>query len=150
MTIGRNRRRQRTERLILFFDRGVMSIQDNIAAREAAEVCFALLSEYLQEFELTPDSLAIAWRKLGSMIRCTITQQAAAQEPQHAMSDEEARRFERRTMEFGKYAGQPIGSEVPLSYLVWLDEQPDFRRELNRYLRRREVWAEQETERFDA
>jgi len=50
------------------------------------------------------------------------------------MADEEARRFKKQVMDFGIHYGKCI-EDVPLDYLVWLEEQPDFRRQLNRYLR---------------
>ena len=51
-----------------------------------------------------------------------------------AMGDLDARTFELEQMVFGKYADLPMG-QVPIDYLDWLDEQDDFRRRLNRYLR---------------
>lgn len=58
--------------------------------------------------------------------------------PLAAMTDAEAKKFERDGMPFGKWAGNPVG-KVPLEYLVWLDEQDDFHRQLNRYLRNEQV-----------
>jgi uncharacterized protein (DUF3820 family) len=51
------------------------------------------------------------------------------------MTEKEAKAFESKNIDFGKYAGTAI-KDVDVGYLVWLEEQPDFRRRLNRYLRR--------------
>ena len=51
----------------------------------------------------------------------------------YAMSDAEARQFESFEIQFGKHKGRQV-HEIPLDYLLWLDEQPDFRIQLRKYL----------------
>jgi uncharacterized protein (DUF3820 family) len=48
------------------------------------------------------------------------------------MTYEEAREWERRTLEFGKHQGEFV-KDVPLEYLLWIDGDK-FRGELKRYL----------------
>lgn len=60
------------------------------------------------------------------------------------MTDDESRIWERReTVPFGIHKGEFV-REVPLESLVWLEEQPDFRRELRRYLRSPRIQRQQE------
>ncbi len=58
--------------------------------------------------------------------------------PTAAMTDEECRVFEQEVVPFGKFAGLSLGG-VPLGYLDWLDGLPNFRNQLNRYLRNKQV-----------
>lgn len=48
------------------------------------------------------------------------------------MSDEEAARFERNRIEFGKHKGELI-QDVPAAYLCWIAED-EFRENLQRYI----------------
>ena len=63
--------------------------------------------------------------------------------PDRPMTDNEIAAFENQAMDFGKHAGEQVKS-VPLDYLLWLEEQPDFRRQLRRYLRNAKLQREQE------
>lgn len=54
--------------------------------------------------------------------------------PSLPMDDEDAKRFEKALVSFGKHEGCPVG-EVEIGYLVWLEERSGFSRNLNRYLR---------------
>ena len=56
-------------------------------------------------------------------------------EPIRPMDDVEARRFEKRKMEFGKHQGVAMG-DVPFDYLEWLsDSQRESSKEITRYLK---------------
>ena len=57
------------------------------------------------------------------------------------MTRQESQKFDKETMPFGKHKGQRI-ADVPLDYLLWLDDQPDFRRSLWRYLGSERIQAE--------
>ncbi len=124
-----------------------MSIAENIKTRKAVEACYELVGEYLQECELSPDALGQAWRRLGDMMDAAAGDK---REPSTdvVMSDDDAKRFGRRIVPFGRYSqdwGDPRRiQDVPLSYLVWLEEADDFRRDLTRYLKRREIWDQQD------
>lgn len=61
--------------------------------------------------------------------------------PLAAMTGEETSAFECADVPFGKHQGIPVG-QTPLGYLDWLDGQPDFRRQLDRYLRNDRVKRE--------
>lgn len=51
-----------------------------------------------------------------------------------AMDYDTARAFyHNQVMEFGKFKGQKL-DEIDFSYLEWLDSQPDFRRDLTRFM----------------
>ena len=50
------------------------------------------------------------------------------------MTSQEAREWAKKTeIEFGKHSGKTV-CRVPLGYLLWLDRELDFRRDLHRYL----------------
>ena len=118
-----------------------MSIAANIAGRKLAEEWLQLAGEMaadLSEEERIPFWTAIA-KAAGQQV------QAPAPPPPAwtPMADDEARRFERRSMPFGQHRGKQVG-EVPLEYLIWLDEgQRQFGAELKRYLGNERVQREQ-------
>lgn len=127
-----------------------MSISTNIEARKAAEECFDLLSDFIREAEMPPEAAAKAWRRLGDMVDEVTGVDRKPPEPPSAvaMDDVEAKRFESQVMPFGKYGpdgedGPKRVCDVPISYLTWIDEQPNFRKDLTRYLRRRDIWEQQ-------
>jgi len=124
-----------------------MSILENVRSSRVAAECFELISEYIMEQGLDPAATAKAWRKVGDMVDAVTNTDRTPPEPpvSMVMSDEEALRFAWQVLKFGKHEGDMI-ADVPLSYLVWLDEQDDFRGEVRRYLRRREIWEQQEVE----
>lgn len=72
----------------------------------------------------------------------TITREVVSEEP---MSYDSSLAFERQVMPFGKHAGESI-KDVPMDYLLWLECEPDFRRELRRYLRSDRIQREQGSE----
>ncbi len=83
----------------------------------------------------------------GDIIRETLAKafgQVAVQVvPDKPMTESEAVDFERRSMPFGVHASKQIKT-VPLSYLLWLEGEEDFRRQLRRYLRSARMQQEQE------
>jgi hypothetical protein len=81
-------------------------------------------------------------RKSTSMVWLTPWPKGDSRKTLPRMTDDESRKFGQRAIEFGRYACQPVES-VPLDYLLWLDEQPDFRRDLNKYLRSDRIQQEQ-------
>ena len=85
-----------------------------------------------EELEASPEAWKSYWEKIFSEVVENVDV-----EPQvldvHPMSREEVKSFSKQRMTFGKHKGDLIGS-VDLSYLLWIDDQSDFRRELKRYL----------------
>lgn len=119
------------------------TIKANISAREAADaICNLLFEEGTQHHGQA--SITFYARVL------TILRRAVPGEiwPRPAivrdepMSDEQVREFELLRMPFGSYSEKQI-QDVPLDYLLWLEGEPDFRRQLNRYLRSRQMQQEQ-------
>ena len=123
-----------------------MSIEDNIAARKAADEAFELMRLSIKEADISPEAMAVAWQRVHTEIGSVMLPTFAEPEPTDSsvMSDQEAKRFERSTMTFGKHEGEQI-KDVPMSYLLWIDGD-EFRADLRRYLRREEVQQEQERE----
>jgi len=60
------------------------------------------------------------------------------------MTDEEATKFARTKMPFGKDKGKAV-KDVELSYLFWIDGENQFGRDLHRYLLSESVQREQVT-----
>ena len=112
-----------------------MTIEKNKAAREAASVIHSLM---MDEASNHTGTAALAfYRGILKDLRAVVPEElwpACTIERDPPMTDDEARAFERKTIGFGKYSDSLIG-DIPIEYLVWLDEQPDFRRQLNAYLR---------------
>ena len=107
-------------------------IKANIVARDEARNAVELLEEEAQR-HAEPIRF---WGELIKLIREHLPGLIPDVEvmQDRPMGDEEAEAFERESMKFGKHQDTQIG-EVPIDYLVWMEEQDDFRRELNRYLR---------------
>ena len=57
------------------------------------------------------------------------------------MTNEEATAFGSEGVPFGIWQNKLV-SETPLDYFDWLDAQPDFRRQVNRYLRNGRIQRE--------
>ena len=121
-----------------------MSIEDNIAARKAADEAFELMSLAISEQSLSPEAAAKAWRSIGDRIDAVTQTEREPVESPNVMSDQEAKRFERSIVSFGKHKGKAI-KDVPLDYLLWVDGD-EFRGDLRRYLKREDVQREQERE----
>lgn len=121
-----------------------MSIEDNVAAGKLASDCFQLVSDLIKESELSPEVKGAAWLRVCEMMYATASRRLPSEEATTTtMGDEEARRFEDGRMPFGKHEGEPL-RDVPLSCLAWCDEKNDFSFDLRRYLRRREIWEQQD------
>ena len=109
-----------------------MSIEDNIKARQAADDAMSLLID-----ESKANGGRRFWNHLVTSMREMLGEDVFPDVEvvrDKAMSDLEARAFELEEMAFGKHVGLPMG-QVPIDYMDWLDEQDDFRRRLNGYLR---------------
>ena len=98
-------------------------IDSEVAMEQTTELRFVIL-----------DTLA---KRFG-----TITREVVSEEP---MSDAGSMAFERQQMPFGMHSGTPI-ADVPMDYLLWLECEPDFRRDLRRYLRSDRIQREQTSE----
>jgi len=116
-----------------------MTIEANIAARKAAHTIHDLARD--EAFNHQGQAAVHFWESLNGLVADVLPVTPAKTAPIPAMTDAEARQFGQTTMPFGKHSGQRV-DEVPIDYLEWLDEQPDFRRDLNRYLRSERVSEE--------
>ncbi len=107
--------------------------KQRIEARQAAEAVVALAQE---EAGRCGDEGRF-WRELIRLMRETapIFPQGKSASPAEsaAMTDEQARRWERTPMPFGKYQGTPV-HKVSLLYLDKLTDETPFMRSLKRYL----------------
>jgi hypothetical protein len=118
----------------------VDQIQRNIDAAHAAEAVAELACDESQS--LPEANRERFWRLVGEKLARWLPRAEPQVVRDKPMTDDESRKFGQRAIEFGRYACQPVES-VPLDYLLWLDEQPDFRRDLNKYLRSDRIQQEQ-------
>lgn len=106
-----------------------------IAARRAAETVLELAQG---EANRCGDESHF-WRELIRLVKETVPifpasgPAAGASSEPPAMTDEQARRWERTPIPFGKYKGQPV-ADVSLLYLDRLTDEGSFIKSLKRYL----------------
>lgn len=123
-------------------------ITARVEARTMADECHQLAIEESIRF---PDDVALAfWQRMLANVlerlpRNTHPIRIVERGPLAAMTDEEAKAFGSEVVPFGKWASWRVDS-CPMDWLDWLDAQPDFRRQVNRYLRSERVQREQRTE----
>jgi len=104
-------------------------IKRNIQISKCANYVMEVARDIIGEFNLTDEETKRVWEKvlgdeLGVLPKTNFT----------PMTYDEARAFYRtHTMTFGKWRGTKL-DEVEWNYLTWLDDQPDFRRDLTRFL----------------
>lgn len=110
-----------------------MPIHRNIEISRVVELAKQLIAEVFCEEGLTEAEQFRAYDKLWRAIpHEEIPTPPVQSKP---MSYDEARRwYNNHRMEFGEHRGERI-ADVPEAYLVWLHNQPDFRRELDRFMR---------------
>lgn len=99
-------------------------------SRQAAEAAIELLSE----------SIAGDPQHFWKIVRDHAAKQLpSVPDPAGPMTDEEAERFDRAVMPYGKYADEFVEA-VPVGYLDWLAGQSDdFKDRLRRYVRNERV-----------
>jgi len=101
-------------------------IAARVAAREQGQAIVELLLEEIEN--LSDDCREVVFQ----MLRKTLPAVSPTVVLDRPMTYEETWTFERESMPFGKHANEQI-MMIPLDYLLWLEEQPDFRRQLRRY-----------------
>lgn len=100
-----------------------------IHARKEGEAAYSFLEDVERALE-SPLEKTRFWETVLNKI----AKEKGSNEPQSYMDDKEAREFEKRTLDFGKYRGRRI-EEVPLTYLDWLVGQSEtFMATTRRYL----------------
>jgi hypothetical protein len=105
--------REHAKELIEFID-------SEVAMEQTAELRFVILDLLAERF--------------GTITREVVTEER--------MTDAGSMAFERQQIAFGMHSGMPI-ADVPMDYLLWLECEPDFRRDLRRYLRSDRIQREQ-------
>lgn len=105
-----------------------MSIEQNIKCRQEAAEIVEIMKESGFDLEQLLAYITQELQIKPKVIVCRDKPMQAA----------ELSAFENSQMEFGKYIGQQI-KDVPLNYLLWLDDEFDFRRALKRYLASDEI-----------
>lgn len=116
------------------------AVSDRIEGREYAEELLGL-SEAGNRSEAFQMGF---WRAVANI--ATEHHQTPSTKPQAStMSDDEAARFERRKIGFGRHADVTYG-EVPIGYLIWLHGSSV---ELSKYLRSDRGQRRQDTEGSD-
>lgn len=117
-----------------------MGIPENVAARKAAETVVELLRD---EAEQHGEALDSFWSTIVDAVPDGYFAEPLRDEP--PMTENEAKAFEQRTMQFGAHTGKRV-ADVPLEYLFWLEHagKDDIRRLLGRYLLSDRVLREQE------
>ena len=123
------------------FDAG--KVQSRVRAREAAvEIVFLVRAEMAEHAgceDVFLDAIQTAFAVTSD------PSQVVRDKPMgdHESADFEAGRGQMSRMPFGMHENKSIG-DTPIAYLLWLDGEPDFRRQLNRYLRSDRGQARQE------
>lgn len=109
-----------------------MSLEANTRGRQLALEVVALAVD--QVADEPADVACRFWEVVAQEAQKRLPARLVKPDRDSPMDDQEARRFERQTMRFGQHHGKQIG-DVPLSYLVWLDEEGrGFQAALHRYL----------------
>lgn len=110
-----------------------MTLETRIQARKAADEIMELVIEESRRH--SPEARHFLMCLLDQLGQLLNEESPVVEQPQNngAMSDDDARHWERHyRIDFGKYSGQLI-KDVPLDYLLWIDDDA-FRRQLRRYL----------------
>lgn len=107
-------------------------ISRNMDIRKMAEQAKVLIDEFLDENKLTDEEKERAWKNILNNV-FGHEDSADKVSPSPMTYDEARRYYHNTTIDFGKHKGKKI-DEIPFSYLEWLDNQPDFRRDLHRFL----------------
>ncbi len=106
------------------------SMRANVVARDKAKEIRELIDAEIAELE--PDKQSRFWDYLFEGV--VGKRGAEVEESKQAMSYDDARTFARaKTFPFGKHQDKLV-IDVPADYLEWLAYQPDFRKELERYM----------------
>ena len=110
------------------------SLEMRCAGTNAARDLLEIINSEGERFEGT-EGEASFWEKLFSEIVENVEIQPEVVEVV-PMTKEECLSFERQEMKFGKYKGKEIGhvAASDMKYLLYIDELPDFRKDLKRYL----------------
>ena len=95
----------------------------NIAARREAEEILELIGEKPVRF----------WRALAFQVKAKLPPEPEPEQPE-LMSEEQALRFERTRVPYGKYQDCDVDM-VPTEYLCWLIDGNEFTNNLRRYLK---------------
>lgn len=114
-----------------------MSIEENIAVRKAASEALEMMSQYGAEQGFSGDAVKAYWDECQSVLNVIRgVKEEEFRAPPDAMTREEALKFEQRVLpqRFTKYAGERI-CDVDISYFVWIDNNGEFNRAINRYLK---------------
>ena len=115
----------------------MIKLMQNTEARKAA---MELMDLVMEEAENHSNSLKLFYEVVMDRIPSEYKPDPVIVSSK-AMDETEARAFDKEIMEFGKHKGASMG-EIPLDYLLWLEEQPNFRKQLNRYLRSKYVMGQ--------
>ena len=107
-----------------------MGIQQNVMASDAAKVLVELIKEEANNHE---GALQRFYQVILDHIPKVYLPKVEKPKKQQPMNKREVVIFEKREMPYGKYKRITLGN-VPLSYLVWMDEENPFHVDLHRYL----------------
>jgi uncharacterized protein (DUF3820 family) len=117
-----------------------MGIQQNVVASDAAKLLVELIKEEANNHEV---ALQRFYQVILDHIPKVYLPKVEKPKKQQPMSKREVYVFEKKEFPFGKYKGILIGN-VPLSYLLWLEEENRFNLELHRYLLSDDIQKEQD------
>lgn len=112
-----------------------LRIQNAVNARKDVNEIVEIITEFSDKYD-QPAFWKHLYERLG-----VVPEDEIKIMPDKKMSDDESKKFDNQLIGFGQHNGKAV-REVPLPYLVWLDEQPDFRRQLRRYLASDRVQSE--------
>lgn len=112
-----------------------MSIEANVRVGQLAKEAMSLALDLCRESGLELEEMRRFWMRLHESTSqlLNVPPRVDSHDHKDAMDNEEAKRFERLRMPFGSHKNKPI-ADVPLGYLDWLVGEPDFKRDVRRYL----------------
>lgn len=109
------------------------TIERRVNARASAD---ELMDFAIDESKPLGAEARVFWERLQSQIAALINIEPPRPKVDKAkpMGEQEASEWEEKTeMAFGKHKGEKV-RDVPIDYLLWLDETNEFGRQLTRYL----------------
>lgn len=121
-----------------------MTIEQNILARKEANEILSLAIDCAGDFSCP--AAVLFWAQIMAYVQSVLSERLlpvrTVEKPNRPMTPDEMEDFNRSEMPWGRHQGMSI-SLIPLSYLFWIDDQYDFRRDLRRYLASDSIQREQ-------
>lgn len=111
------------------------TLERNIACRREAEAVIELAGQQPARF----------WETLIQLAEERLPPKPVPVDPYPPMADDEAAKFERWVMPYGKHGGKPMG-DIPVGYMCWLTDGDDVVKAARRYVRSKRFSERQDAE----